>query len=214
MKRTVARAGLAELVDEAARAAETVCAKAMLRLAERLAPGGKISAEALDRDQHAAHGLAWFATYATTLRELGAYAATARGTRPVGRDRKPDRAYRSRRISEPDCRRHSDEPGGIRAARRSRPRPRRSGAGLDAATTVRSRQYGGGPRPARRADRWRGRDTSATPGSIATLDEMRDTMRRFVAVEGRALTPMAGIAAMNMCRWRSSRSSPISASSR
>ncbi|HLF21426.1 MAG TPA: acyl-CoA dehydrogenase, partial [Aestuariivirga sp.] len=66
---------LAGQMAEAARAAESLCAKAKLRLSERLAAGGKVSSEALDRNQHAAHGLAWLATYATTLRELGAYAA-------------------------------------------------------------------------------------------------------------------------------------------
>ena len=59
---------------EAATAAEILFAKARAKLAARLMPGGRISPEALDREQHAAHGLAWLATYAATLRQLANYA--------------------------------------------------------------------------------------------------------------------------------------------
>ena len=38
-------------------------------------PAGRIDSKLLDREQHAAHGLAWLATYAATLRELAAFAA-------------------------------------------------------------------------------------------------------------------------------------------
>jgi (2S)-methylsuccinyl-CoA dehydrogenase len=54
------RAGLA--------AAETVLARAQSAVGARVAPGGKIDAAALDREQHAAHGFAWLATYVTALR--------------------------------------------------------------------------------------------------------------------------------------------------
>jgi (2S)-methylsuccinyl-CoA dehydrogenase len=43
-------------------------------LEPRVAPGGKIDAAALDREQHAAHGFAWLATYATALRATADWA--------------------------------------------------------------------------------------------------------------------------------------------
>ncbi|HEY7459069.1 MAG TPA: acyl-CoA dehydrogenase family protein [Xanthobacteraceae bacterium] len=39
----------------------------------RLTQNGRLSAAALDRDQHAAHGLAWLATYVEAIRQLVAY---------------------------------------------------------------------------------------------------------------------------------------------
>ncbi|NJL17392.1 MAG: hypothetical protein HC938_09535 [Nitrospira sp.] len=44
--------------------------QARAHVAARVMPGGKISGKSLDREQHAAHGLAWLATYAAVLREL------------------------------------------------------------------------------------------------------------------------------------------------
>ena len=60
-----------DLPDECSRAleaADTVLARAQSHVARRVAPGGKIDAAALDRDQHAAHGFAWLATYVAALR--------------------------------------------------------------------------------------------------------------------------------------------------
>ena len=54
--------------DQALQAAESVLARAQAALSAKLAPGGKIDAAALDRDQHAAHGFAWLATYVSALR--------------------------------------------------------------------------------------------------------------------------------------------------
>ena len=42
--------------------------------AARVMPAGKIDSKRLDAEQHAAHGLAWLATYAATLRELASFA--------------------------------------------------------------------------------------------------------------------------------------------
>lgn len=61
-------------LDQAASAVETLLAKAKARVAARVMPGGKINSRLLDEEQHAAHGLAWLATYAATLRELANYA--------------------------------------------------------------------------------------------------------------------------------------------
>jgi (2S)-methylsuccinyl-CoA dehydrogenase len=60
-----------DLLNECARAleaADTVLARAQSHVARRVAPGGKVDAAALDRDQHAAHGFAWLATYVAALR--------------------------------------------------------------------------------------------------------------------------------------------------
>ncbi len=61
-------------LGEAAAAVDTLFAKAKARVATRLMPGGKLNSGLLDREQHAAHGLAWLATYATAIREIAAFA--------------------------------------------------------------------------------------------------------------------------------------------
>ena len=51
-------------------AAESVLRTARARVGERIAPGGAIDGAALDREQIAAHGLAWMATYVEALRQI------------------------------------------------------------------------------------------------------------------------------------------------
>lgn len=67
-------ANLETHLGQAATAVEALLAKARARLAARLMPGGKLSSRLLDESQHAAHGLAWLATYAATLRQLAGFA--------------------------------------------------------------------------------------------------------------------------------------------
>jgi (2S)-methylsuccinyl-CoA dehydrogenase len=55
-------------------AAEALLADANRAVAGRVTQNGKISGTLLDREQRAAHGLAWFATYVEAIRQLGAYA--------------------------------------------------------------------------------------------------------------------------------------------
>ena len=62
-------------LEQAASLAEALLIKAKARVAARVMPGGRIDSKRLDAEQHAAHGLAWLATYAATLRELAAFAA-------------------------------------------------------------------------------------------------------------------------------------------
>ena len=71
---TVCVAHLGSHLDHAATAVETLLAKAKAKVAALVMPGGKINSRLLDEQQHAAHGLAWLATYAATLRELVNYA--------------------------------------------------------------------------------------------------------------------------------------------
>ena len=63
---TLTRAALSPVDDALAAATETLRA--------RVAPGGKVDASALEADQHAAHALAWVATYAEALRQMQGWA--------------------------------------------------------------------------------------------------------------------------------------------
>ncbi|MBB5222002.1 (2S)-methylsuccinyl-CoA dehydrogenase [Amaricoccus macauensis] len=58
------------LADAAASAAAGLVGTAREALAQKLSRSGRISNAALEADQFAAHGLAWMATYAESLREL------------------------------------------------------------------------------------------------------------------------------------------------
>jgi (2S)-methylsuccinyl-CoA dehydrogenase len=62
-----------QLVDEAVLAVEAILTEAAALMRARLTQNGRLSAAALDRDQHAAHGLAWLATYVEAIRQLVAY---------------------------------------------------------------------------------------------------------------------------------------------
>jgi (2S)-methylsuccinyl-CoA dehydrogenase len=59
---------------EAVSAVEALLTEAAAGQRARLAPDGRIVAARLDREQHAAHALAWLATYVEALRQLLAYA--------------------------------------------------------------------------------------------------------------------------------------------
>ena len=59
---------------EATAAVEALLADATRAVGERVRKDGRISADLLDREQRAAHGLSWFATYVEAIRQLAAYA--------------------------------------------------------------------------------------------------------------------------------------------
>lgn len=63
----------------AALAVEAIAARARDALRKRLAPAGSVDSSALDGAQHAAHGLAWLATYAQSLHQLAAWGARLEG---------------------------------------------------------------------------------------------------------------------------------------
>src|SRR5271169_2078558 len=65
---------LEDLALQAQNAVETLLARASASLRERLSEGGRLSAAKIEREQHAAHGLAWLATYVEAIKELGGYA--------------------------------------------------------------------------------------------------------------------------------------------
>ena len=64
----------AGLCRDAVAALDMLLAAANAKLRERVMPGGRVEAALLDREQRAAHGLAWLATYVEAVRQLGAYA--------------------------------------------------------------------------------------------------------------------------------------------
>ncbi|HET7211803.1 MAG TPA: acyl-CoA dehydrogenase, partial [Methyloceanibacter sp.] len=67
------------MLAEAAEAAATLRDRAIEGVAAKVMSGGKIDAEALEREQHAAHGLAWVATYVEALQQLASYASRLDG---------------------------------------------------------------------------------------------------------------------------------------
>ncbi|HEX6093718.1 MAG TPA: acyl-CoA dehydrogenase, partial [Dongiaceae bacterium] len=60
---------LLPLCARALKAAEAYAAQARASVERLVAPGGKLDANLLDREQRAAHGLSWLTTYVTALRQ-------------------------------------------------------------------------------------------------------------------------------------------------
>ncbi|MBS0333532.1 MAG: acyl-CoA dehydrogenase family protein, partial [Proteobacteria bacterium] len=67
---------LTDLLDAAASEGAALVADLRVAVAARVMAGGKLDRRALDREQHVAHGLAWAAAYAETLRQTAAWART------------------------------------------------------------------------------------------------------------------------------------------
>ena len=65
---------LLELLDLAADEAQAMTGRLQAAVAERVIRDGRVDRKALDAEQHAAHGLAWVAAYAETLRQTAAWA--------------------------------------------------------------------------------------------------------------------------------------------
>jgi (2S)-methylsuccinyl-CoA dehydrogenase len=70
---TKADASLLPLLLEASDSVQALLAEAASSLRAKVSEGGKISGAALEREQHAAHGYAWLATYVEAIRQLAAY---------------------------------------------------------------------------------------------------------------------------------------------
>jgi (2S)-methylsuccinyl-CoA dehydrogenase len=64
---------LLSLAREGVASAEGLLAEATASVRARLLRDGRLDPDALEREQHAAHGLAWLATYVMGIRQLGAY---------------------------------------------------------------------------------------------------------------------------------------------
>ncbi|MCF8469296.1 MAG: acyl-CoA dehydrogenase family protein [Parvibaculum sp.] len=77
-------ADLLPLTAKAVEAADSLLAKAKAAVFAKVAKEGKVSAAAVEREQFAAHGLAWMATYVEALRQLAAYATRMTGEKRLG----------------------------------------------------------------------------------------------------------------------------------
>ncbi len=69
---------LVDLAPQAMHAVEGLLAAATSALRERVRDGGRLSAEKIEREQHAAHGLAWLATYVEAIKQMTGYARRMR----------------------------------------------------------------------------------------------------------------------------------------
>ncbi|MGH6949646.1 MAG: acyl-CoA dehydrogenase family protein [Vitreimonas sp.] len=78
------RAELLTHLDAAAGAAERYASAAKAAVAPLVTRDGKLDRIAVDREQHALHGLAWVATYAETLREVRDWARALEGAGKLG----------------------------------------------------------------------------------------------------------------------------------
>jgi (2S)-methylsuccinyl-CoA dehydrogenase len=65
---------LIPLLDDAAKAAAVLRDRAIEAVSAKVSSGGKLDNAALEREQRAAHGLAWVATYVEALTQIASYA--------------------------------------------------------------------------------------------------------------------------------------------
>ena len=70
---SIADTGAVVLIARALPAFEALLAQATAAVRAKVSVDGKVSSSRFEAEQHAAHGLAWLATYVTALRELQAY---------------------------------------------------------------------------------------------------------------------------------------------
>jgi (2S)-methylsuccinyl-CoA dehydrogenase len=75
---------LIPLLDEAASAAAALVAELRQAVDQRVTREGRLDRAALDLEQHAAHGLAWAAAYAETLRQTVAWARDLKAAGQLG----------------------------------------------------------------------------------------------------------------------------------
>jgi (2S)-methylsuccinyl-CoA dehydrogenase len=76
---------LDHLARRAQFAAEGLMECAVATVRERVSSDGKLSAAGIEAEQHAAHGLAWLATYVEAIKEMAAYAERMREEGRFGR---------------------------------------------------------------------------------------------------------------------------------
>ncbi len=74
--RTDTATDLNTLMEAARSAADALLHDATIEVRERLSRNGRIDAGLVEREQRAAHGLAWFATYTQAIRQLASYLET------------------------------------------------------------------------------------------------------------------------------------------
>jgi (2S)-methylsuccinyl-CoA dehydrogenase len=69
---------LDDLAGQALASIEPLLAQAIASVRARVSEGGRLNAALIEREQRAAHGLAWFATYVESIRQMAAYASRLR----------------------------------------------------------------------------------------------------------------------------------------
>ncbi|HOV03617.1 MAG TPA: acyl-CoA dehydrogenase family protein [Kaistiaceae bacterium] len=81
---TISAADLLAETRAAVDAVDGLFIKARQAVRERVEEEGRISSNAVEREQHAAHGLAWLGTYVEALRQMAAYAERMSGEGRLG----------------------------------------------------------------------------------------------------------------------------------
>ena len=129
---------LDDLAPQALQAVEALLARATAALRQRVIDGGRLSASKIEREQHAAHGLAWLATYVEAIKEMTGY---ARRMKAEGRFGEIEALLTQIGLGEYLAQsfwRRRDEPGRDRPPQRFRPEgggrraiPHRRGRGAD-----------------------------------------------------------------------------------
>ena len=188
---------LTSLGQAALAAVEGLTRDAAAAVRARVTDQGRLSNAALEREQHAAHGLAWLATYVEAIREMLAYAVRLDAEGRFGETERPAHPDRPRRISRPDFRRHSDEPGRIRAPGRFRPRScsevaARSNAAVDTLIAT-GNTAAHRARLVERIDHAAAAATVGDPGLDETLEAIRDGNPQIRRSRGHAARPRSGI---------------------
>ena len=183
-------ADLITLLDAAAEAAVALRDKAVAGVAAKVVSGGKIDGAALEREQHAAHGLAWLATYVEAILQIGSY---ARRMQDEGRFGEMEALLAQIGTAEY----LSQLAGGVMMSQGEFLRPHEVGLSekdVAAFLTPDVRALITATTPATRArvveliKDAQGNAAFGDPGLDETLDAMRDEMRRFCDAE---VTPKA-----------------------
>ena len=170
----------------AAGAAETLLERATATLAGELKADGRVSGAALEREQHKAHGLAWFATYVESLKQMADYAARMDGEGRFGE--------LEALITQVACAEYAAQLlGGIPMSQGEIIRPETLGIAQDDLAQFRSgavealiENGNTAPVRARIAELMQQGEGAATFGDSGlddTYDAMRDEMRRFSDAE-------------------------------
>ena len=160
-------------------AVEALFARAKSRVAARIMPDGRVNPAILEAEQHMAHGLSWLATYAAAIRELARF-----GARLEAEGRFGETEQLTAQIAVGEYLNHIA--GGIPMNQGEFARlsdmglTRSETSALDDLILI---QHGNTPGARKRLVELIGDGNFGSSGLDGTLEEMRETMRRFVAAK-------------------------------
>ena len=161
--------------------------RAIEAVAAKVCEGGKIDGAALEREQHAAHGLAWIATYVEAISQIASYARRMSDEGRFGEMEALLAQIGAAEYRGAALRRRDDEPGRDRARLHELGVAEQDQAAFLTADVraLIARRDAADPRPRHRADPGRARATSpiGDTGLDETLEAMREEMRRFSEAE-------------------------------